>query len=1105
MIMADEASVRLAVVAFGVGHYAGAWKDVADSVQALRDLTGELQGRGIAAGLTEDPTSGDLFKLRPALEKAIRSATAEPPSALILLWAGHAEVWGTELRLILADTQTKEDGTPRLSDLAAQAAQSGARDILLLVDACYAGQGLGDALRAFQSVLEEGLAGTTGLWWGVVTAAQPWEEARNGLFSKTVQRLLTDGPPSGPPDAQWDPRNRYLGGSEFIETLGDIWDKLPEAQGRQRLDPLTSPTRRALFVPNPFWQPRAPAAIVEHLLLASRGRGPDEPASEDWFTGRAQTMRTLCAWLSTEDAAGMWMITGGAGTGKSAILGRLVALADPAQRAQIRAGRRGLPPADQDPGERKIIHLSTRGDTLESFTARLAGLVDTQPGRVTPTPAELVQKMASIGPVDRPVVVIDGLDEAGINARAIAAQLLRPLATTARLVIGTRNLPGPAGAPDLISLLGTPALNLDSPPPDDRGDLRRYVTDRLTGVDPSMDPQSVAGYLDEQGSSFLLARVITSQLRQHPVDTGSPGWQDRLASTVEAAVEQDLSGQRLADTTGGRSARDVLAALAYTKGNGVPLDIWLVMTQAVSGLAPYQLTDLQWTLDHLGRYIVVDSYHDEAVYRLAHRELVAHLQVTVGTAPYTWVDPEVAARISQALTDHYLSLLGEGTPPEGHPYLWNHIADHSVDAQAAGIASLRRLVETNPAAFTPDLAWSLNNLGNRYGEANRRDEALQAALEATDLYRQLAQTNPAAFTPDLARSLNNLGVHYGQANRPDEALQAAQQATDLYRQLAHTDPAAFTPNLAASLNNLGNRYGQANRPDEALQAALEATDLYRQLAHSNPAAFTPELAGSLDNLGVHYSEANRPDKALQAALEATDLYRQLAQTNPAAFTPELARSLDNLGNHYGEANRLALEAALQATDLYRQLAQTNPAAFTPDLARSLDNLGIHYGEANRPDKALQAALQATDLYRQLAKTNPAAFTPDLARSLDNLGNHYGEANRPDEALQAALQATDLYRQLAKTNPAAFTPYLTRSLDNLGIHYGEANRPDEALQAALEATDLYRQLAKTNPAVFTPDLARSIAVIAAVGGRQQQLRALSNLDKDLREKVKRLLD
>ncbi len=47
------------------------------------------------------------------------------------------------------------------------------------------------------------------------------------------------------------------------------------------------------------------------------------------------------------------------------------------------------------------------------------------------------------------------------------------------------------------------------------------------------------------------------------------------------------------------------------------------------------------------------------------------------------------------------------------------------------------------------------------GELGRREESLQAAQEAVETYRKLAQTRPDAFLPDLAMSLNNLSVRLG--------------------------------------------------------------------------------------------------------------------------------------------------------------------------------------------------------------------------------------------------------------------------------------------------------------------------------------------------------
>ena len=67
-----------------------------------------------------------------------------------------------------------------------------------------------------------------------------------------------------------------------------------------------------------------------------------------------------------------------------------------------------------------------------------------------------------------------------------------------------------------------------------------------------------------------------------------------------------------------------------------------------------------------------------------------------------------------------------------------------------------RQIAQGDAAFLPDLASALNNLGIRYSEVGRRQDALAPTEEAVQLHRELAAANPA-FLPDLARALNNLG------------------------------------------------------------------------------------------------------------------------------------------------------------------------------------------------------------------------------------------------------------------------------------------------------------------------------------------------------------
>ncbi|MDT3395350.1 tetratricopeptide repeat protein, partial [Streptomyces sp. B1866] len=130
----------------------------------------------------------------------------------------------------------------------------------------------------------------------------------------------------------------------------------------------------------------------------------------------------------------------------------------------------------------------------------------------------------------------------------------------------------------------------------------------------------------------------------------------------------------------------------------------------------------------------------------------------------------------------------------------------------------QQLAADNPAAYEPDLARSLSNLGIYLAEAGRRGEALTTTEQAVEIYRRLAADNPAAYEPDLARSLSNLGIWLAEAGHRDEALTAEQQAVEIWRRLAADNPAAYEPDLARSLYNLGNRLAAAGHRDEALTA-----------------------------------------------------------------------------------------------------------------------------------------------------------------------------------------------------------------------------------------------------------------------------------------------
>src|SRR6266545_2678150 len=466
-------------------------------------------------------------------------------------------------------------------------------------------------------------------------------------------------------------------------------------------------------------------------------------------------------------------------------------------------------------------------------------------------------------------------------------------------------------------------------------------------MDAAKVGKAIVRLADEQGEGlFLLARVSTAQLRREPIDTSLPGWEIQLADSVEVAFQHDLA--RILplskdDAELPQAAGELLAALAWGYGAGLPDDVWPIVATALSPTnVRYGRDDVFWIVGQAGRYIVEDGEAGRAVYRLSHQRLADHLRRT--TAAGSAESAQRASRLAMALVDHYEQLLTIGLAPAEPAYLWRYAWRHAADGGLPGIDAFRRLVDHDRDAFLPGLALALNNLGSRYSEVGRRVEAVAPAEEAVSLHEELTAAN-AAFLPELAMALGNLGIRYSEVGRSQEAVAPATKAVGLYRQLAAANP-AFLPDLARTLGNLGSRYSEVGRLHEAVAPSEEAVDLFREVAPSDP-RFLPDLALALNNLGGRYSEVGRPQEAVASAEEAVGLYRELARGNPR-FLPNLAGNLNNLGGRYSEVGRLqeAVASAEEAVGLYRELARGNPR-FLPNLAGNLNNLGGRYSEVGR--------------------------------------------------------------------------------------------------------------------------------------------------------------
>ena len=268
-------------------------------------------------------------------------------------------------------------------------------------------------------------------------------------------------------------------------------------------------------------------------------------------------------------------------------------------------------------------------------------------------------------------------------------------------------------------------------------------------------------------------------------------------------------------------------------------------------------------LDELGRYVIQDGEAGVAVYRIAHQSLADHIRPPFPAQLPASVRPAGPAAVAAALLARYQELLAGGVPATAPGYLWRYAWRHAAAAGPDGLELLRDLAADEPQLL-PDVAmaagevpiasrmglpaearapprkpsgctgsWppptppssptspsALNNLGNRYSEVGRRQDALAPAEEAVQLHRELAAANPA-FLPDLATALNNLGIRYSEVGRRQDALAPTEEAVQLRPGAGRRQP-RLPPRPRQALNNLGIRYGEVGRRQDALAAAEEA-------------------------------------------------------------------------------------------------------------------------------------------------------------------------------------------------------------------------------------------------------------------------------------------
>ncbi|WP_049651614.1 caspase domain-containing protein [Kitasatospora sp. MY 5-36] len=619
--------------------------------------------------VSRDPVSTEF---EDALSDWCASGRLTTEDVVVVYYAGHGDqsVPGAPYRLACADTRLSR---PRSwlspQNMAEVLAASPLRNVLFVIDSCHAAigsteiQAVTDGIAASRRRGDDSGAGT----W-VLASARHRDLADDGGFVPRFIEVCATGD---------GPSQRYLSPSTVAAKVNQAFT----AEGRRQRVACSSNHQSAQppFFPNPGYDASAEVGEREVAADASdlsshfepRGRGVEhvhDPGS--YFTGRRKALGRLRDTMAGPGRRGALVVTAAPGSGKSAVLGRLVL--------------EGY----------SDVSVNARHQSLEALVARLAAAADV---RAT-DPAALLTALAKRKAPLR--IVIDSLDEAGpagdrTEARRIAWDLLRPLGAVpcVRLVVGSRW--------ELLPHIGeqVSAIDLDSSEYADDTSTAEYVR-RILG-----DAGSPYSGLEEQIAAiaaevarrarhcFLVARMTASALLCGDVlDTTVPGWAESLPSDVGGAFEAYL---RRVPHHRAEAVMALLTALAFGEGNGLPRRIWLLVASRLSGIALRE-ADIDALVEEDGSYLAWAEVSRTKHFRLYHQELTDYLRQRT-----------LKVRDLQDVQEGFVEVLLDLTPgrrwEQALPYIRQHLATH-----AAAAGSIQELVEdpsfilaTDPTELLP--------------------------------------------------------------------------------------------------------------------------------------------------------------------------------------------------------------------------------------------------------------------------------------------------------------------------------------------------------------------------------------------------------------------
>ncbi|NEB62012.1 hypothetical protein G3I61_20330 [Streptomyces diastaticus] len=686
-------------------------------------------------------------------------AAASYQEAVIVYITGHGLRRGAARHfLTLPETEPDRPFATAFStsELITEVLDSESEHVVVLVDSCFSGTLLAELPSLFEALSSDrrnhkGLA--------VITAGDHEEQPLVGSFTRRIalayERMLDEAAgytASHLSFQEWEQLLDEVGRDEngHEKDLIDAQWILPRS--RKRL--------LSACLPNPRYQPKQDAVgpALRQLALVSAteiGRGTEAQSArgsleEFWlerasgrvaaddpgwyFSGRAELMTRMISFL--RGPAGVLIVTGAAGSGKSALLARLVTLSDPdfitnpryeAMVAKIRPELRPVPRSvdvavlARNKSARVVVDellVAFGGEDMPRLELPLQTLI-----RLVKDRAEERSGLVT--------VVIDALDEAE-DPLALFNDVILPLARSrrlgrrgaVRLLLGIRSSPVVhyAADEDLIderadqllqqlssSLLteGITAQEIRSDGPGCIGEITAYATTLLLAPQgspyhgmPEAAAEAAHAIAAAVAPSFLDARIAADQLRRAETrqDLNEEDWLDRLADGTTGLLREDIKTVSLSTDVPADLLVAALRATAFAPGAGLPwAEVWPAITAALvtqehgHGYVSPEAADhaiRTFRSSRLTGYLAIAEEDARTVYRPVHQRLTDLL-----LADHDWLltppsatnsrwrrptsGPRALVTAHGAIAGALAGLVSRFRPHLAHPYIRRHFLHHA--------------------------------------------------------------------------------------------------------------------------------------------------------------------------------------------------------------------------------------------------------------------------------------------------------------------------------------------------------------------------------------------------------------------------------------------